>query len=262
MNKYQRAVLIGVGLIIAIIQLYGIGEHGLDDSRGWAISFLISAVLLFIGFGSWQGFGAFFNKKVIGQNDRPTEAPVATPPSQRNTPVQPQHNKPDKYEYGIHISELDIAIEAHKNYAQKTNLFAPLQGNGRSLNWNCCASVYASMRYAARKTEMRVHNMVWNTIIRAIVVRMSTEEIEGVGMGDPEYKTLEESAYTDIERINKVVEDAVAGKGGYEIEPIVKVLAIMFGSRGEAIKALSAMVLMNAEKAQKKILPELLADLS
>jgi hypothetical protein len=36
----------------------------------------------------------------------------------------------------------------------------------------------------------------------------------------------------------------------------------MFGSHGEAIKALSAVVLVNAEKAQKKILPGLLADLS
>ena len=261
MNKYQRAVLIGVGLIIAIIQLYGIGEHGLGDSRGWAVSFLISAVLLFIGFGSWQGFGAFLNRKVVEKPARLTEVP-ATPPAPRNTPVQPQHNKLDKYEYGIHISELDIAIEAHKNYAEKTKLFAPLEGNGRSLNWNCCASVYASMRYAARKTEMRVHNIVWNTIIRTIVVRMSTEENEDVGMGDPGYKQLEENAYADIERINKAVEDALSGKGAYAIEPIVNVLAIMFGSRGEAIKALSAVVLMNAEKAQKKILPELLADLS
>ena len=186
-----------------------------------------------------------------------------TPPTtSKSTPVQAQHNKPDKYEFGIHISELDIAIEAHKKYAEKTNLFGPLEGNSRSLNWNCCASVYASMRYAARKTEMRVHNSVWNTIIRAIVVRMSTAENEGVGMGDPGFEQLEEDAYTDIERINQSVEHALSGKGSYAIEPIVNVLAVMFGSRGEAVKAMSAMVMMNAEKAQKKILPELLADLS
>lgn len=261
MNKYQRAVLITAGLIIAAMQIYGISDNGLDDSRGWAVSFLISAVLLFVGLGSWQGFGAFFSKKPLVNPAQPTSA-VATPPTVKSTPVQPQHTKPDKYEYGIHISELDIAIEAHKNYAEKTNLFGPLEGNGRSLNWNCCASVYASMRYAARKTEMRVHNSVWNTIIRAIVVRMSAEENEAVGMGDPGYKQLEDDAYADIDRINKAVEDALSEKGTYTIEPIVNVLAIMFGSRGEAVKALSAMVMMNAEKAQKKILPELLADLS
>lgn len=261
MNKYQRAVLIGVGVIIAVIQLYGISDNGLDDSRGWAVSFLISAVLLFVGLGSWQGFGTFLNRKPLVSPAQPTDA-VVTRTTAKSPSVQPQHNKPDKYEFGIHISELDIAIEAHKNYAEKTDLFVPLEGNGRSLNWNCCASVYASMRYAARKTEMRVHNSVWNTIIRAIVVRMLTEENEAVGMGDPGYEQLEEDAYADVECINKAVEDALSGKGAYAIEPIVNVLAIMFGSRGEAVKALSAMVMMNAEKAQKKILPELLADLS
>lgn len=261
MNKYQRAVLIGVGLIIAVIQLNGINDSGLDNNRGWAVSFLISAVLLFIGFGSWQGVGAILNRKTLMSPAQPIDA-VVTRATAKSPSVQTQHNKPDKYEFGIHINELDIAIEAHKNYAEKTDLFSPFEGNGRSLNWNCCASVYASMRYAARKTEMRVHNSVWNTIIRAIVVRMSTEENEAVGMGDPEFKQLDEEAYTDIERINKAVEDALSGKGTYAIEPIVNVLGIMFGSRGEAIKALSAIVMINAEKAQKKILPELLADLS
>lgn len=261
MNKYQRAVLIGVGLVIAAIQLYGIAEYGLDDSRGWPISFLISAVLLFVGLGSWQGIGNLLNRK-------PALAPVESNLQARaasitkNPEAPPKGGRPDKYEFGIHISELDIAIEAHKNYAEKTKLFGPLEGNGRSLNWNCCASVYASMRYAARKTEMRIHGSIWNTIIRAMVVRMTTDEIEGVGMGDPGYEQLETDAYADIERINGAVEDALSGKGAYAIEPIVNVLAIMFGARGEAVKALSAMVLMNAEKANQKILPELLADFS
>lgn len=261
MNKYQRAVLIGVGVVIAVIQLYGIGEYGLDDSRGWPVSFLISAVLLFVGLGSWQGIGAFLNRKPDVSPPQ-THRNVPASPTERGAEPRPQNQKTDKYEFGIHISELDIAIEAHKNYAEKTSMFGPLEGNGRSLNWNCCASVYASMRYAARKTEMRVHAMVWNTIIHAIVVRMATEEIDGVGMGDPGYEQLEKDAYTDVERINKAVEDALSGKGSYAIEPIVNVLAMMFGSRGQAVKALSAMVMMNAETAQKKILPELLSDLS
>lgn len=261
MNKYQRGVLIGVGLIIAIIQLYGISEYGLDDSRGWPVSFLISAVLLFVGLGSWQGFGSFLSRKPVAQPLQTHRGPTL-PPTARKADLRPQNQKPDKYKFGIHISELDIAIEAHKNYAEKTTLFALLEGNGRSLNWNCCASIYASMRYAARKTEMHVHAMVWNTITHAIVVRMATQEIQGVGMGDPRYEQLEKDAYTDVERINKAVEDALTGKGSYAIEPIINVLAIMFGSRGQAVKALSAMVIINAEIAQKKILPELLADLS
>ena len=64
-NRYQRAVLIGVGLIIAAIQFYGIAEHGLDDNRGWPVAFLISAVLLFVGLGSWQWLGALLNRRTM-----------------------------------------------------------------------------------------------------------------------------------------------------------------------------------------------------
>ena len=248
--------------IIAAIQLHGISDRGLDDNKGWALSFLISAVLLFIGLGSWQGFSAYFNKRATANPAQLPTGAAMTPPAVKSKPALSQQNKPDKYEFGIHISELDIAIEAHKNYAEKTSLFASLEGNAKSLNWNCCASVYASVRFAARKTDMRVHNSVWNTIIRAIVVRMTTEEDDDVGMGDPGYQQLENEAYADIERINKSVEDSLSGKGSYAIEPIVNVLAIMFGSSGKGVKALSAMVMMNTEKAQKKILPEMLADLS
>ena len=59
MNKYQRIVVIAAGALIALIQIIGIGKYGLDDSKGWAVSFLISAALLFVGFGSWDGIGAF-----------------------------------------------------------------------------------------------------------------------------------------------------------------------------------------------------------
>lgn len=257
MNKYQRAVLIAIGLAIAAIQLYGIGNDGLGESRGWAVSFLISAALLFVGLGSWEGF-AFWKPKLV----KPNQEPVRAPGSPIRTETELTGVKSEKYEYGIHISELDIAIEAHQGYAKKLNLYAPLEGNAKSLNWNCCASVYASMRFAARKTEMKVHNSVWNTIIKAIVVRMTVDEVKGVGMGDPGYEKLEADAYSDIERINQSVEDALAGKGSYLFEPVVNVLAMMFGSKGEAVKALSAMVGINAEAAHKKILPELLADLS
>lgn len=260
MNRYQRIVLIGVGVVIAIVQLYGISEYGLNDSRGWAVSFLIAAALLFVGLGSWKGIGNFLSR-VAPKHPRNTVAP-ATSKVASSAKTQPKRETPDKYQYGIHISELDIAIETHKKYAEKTKLVASQKGNGRSLNWNCCASVYASVRYVARKTGMQINRIVWNTIVRAIVVRMSTEESEGIGMGHPAYKELEESAYADVDRINDSVERALAGEGAFEIEPMVKVLASMFGSSGEAIKALSAMVMMNAESAQQKILPELLADLA
>ena len=69
MNKYQRATLIGIGLLIAIIQLDSIVEHGLDENRGWTLALIISAVLLFVGFGAWGGFSLHSLRAIFfGQN--------------------------------------------------------------------------------------------------------------------------------------------------------------------------------------------------
>lgn len=263
MNKYQRIVLITVGALIALIQIIGIGEYGLDDSKGWAVSFLISAALLFIGLGSWDGIGVFFQRirsGTLSAMNRGQEQTAQTKEMKHD--VSRKAAIPEQY--GIHITELDLAIETHKNYAKSQKIYVPLKGNGKSINWNSCASVYASMRYAARKAEMNISGLVWNTILHAVVVRMATAERTGIRMGDPGYKELESEAYNNLEVIDKKVEESLQGKGTYPIEPVVSFLIGMFGGHQDhnAIKALSAIVLINAETAHKKIIPELLQSFS
>lgn len=256
MNKYQRAALITVGAVIAVIQLYGIANDGLSESRGWAVSFLIAALLLFVGFGSREWLGTLLGKtssNVPLKNVLNERAPLAVEGRPRAKPVTRRRN-----DHGIHISELDIAIETHITYAEQYSLWGPLRGNGRSCRWNCCASVYGSMRYAARKTAMNVHLVVWNSIRRSIEVRMATEEVSGVGMGDPEYAALERDAIGDLELIEKAVEDVLASKGSYPLEPLVQQLMSMFGTPIEGRKPLAAILLINSGKAEEKILPELL----
>jgi hypothetical protein len=263
MNKYQRIALLGIGLIIAVVQLVGIADHGLDDNKGWAVSLLISAVLIFVGSGTSFDW--------LAMPRRPTPKPseperVPSQPQHATAAVERKSGSPStagKYDFGIHISELDIAIEAHKKYAERCQIDDPLGGNGRSLNWNCCSSIYASMRLAALKGQMRIHASVWNTIVRGMVIRMATQEKEGVGMGDPEFERLESDAYSDLNRMNKAVDEALKGNGEFFVQPITSALAQNFGrDAGEPLKALSAIIVINAETAHKKILPELLADLS
>lgn len=264
MNKYQRGVLIAVGILIAVIQLVGINEHGLDESRGWAISFLISAVLLFIGFGSWDSIiSVLFQRGQLNPKGKiQASSHTKSPASEKieNIEVVP----PEIMNYGIHISEMDIAIEAHKSYAESHKIFVPLSGNGKSNHWNCCVSVYSSMRYAARKTNMKISGMVWNTIVHSVVVRMASQEKEGVSMGDTGYQGLEDEAYAILKLMDNKVEEAIAGKGAYTIEPVVNTLICLFGGHQDrdALKALSAMILINAEKAHQKIIPEILQNLA
>lgn len=263
MNKYQRAALLGIGLIIAVVQLVGIADHGLDENKGWAVSLLISAVLIFVGSGtSFDWLPGLRNPSPKPTEAAPTRTP--SPPKASSTAQRTAtSSSAGKYDFGVHISELDIAIEAHKKYVEKCKIDDPLGGNGRSLNWNCCTSIYASMRLAALKGQMRIHASVWNTIVRAMVIRMATQEKEGVGMGDAEFEELESDAYSTLNRMNKAVDEALNEKGDFLVQPIAYALAQDFGKDvGEPFKALSAIIVINAETAHKKILPELLADLS
>ena len=266
MNKYQRGILVGAGIAIAAYQAYGISEDGLSESRGWAVSFLIAAILLFVGSGDWSGLISRFRNTSPGQVNQQKPSPangVSSPsPSQPTPRPQEQPAPKGKHAYGLHISELDLAIESAKGYAEKTNMFHPLQGNGKALHWNSCKLIYAAMRVAARKGKMNISAMVWNTITRAMVVRMTTEGDDAIPMGSTGFKILESEAYGELKALDGAVEAVLAGKGAYELEPVVTLLATSFGARGESVKALSAAVLIYANEAHSKIVPELLEDLS
>jgi hypothetical protein len=283
MNKYQRMSLIGAGLLIAIFQINGIASNGLEHAGLWPLSYLAAALLLFVGLGSWGWIGELISMvaartspeldqslrrqpkelPALGGNLIRPRAPVPsnTPPASRVTRAPAR--KEAKHTYGIHISELDLAVETTKSYAEKTGLYDHLAGNGRTVNWNCCALVYASMRYAARRQELLVHRVTWNTIVHAVVVRMSTQEVKDVGLGSFGDNELEREAYDDLALVDKAIEQALALKGTSILAPIVRLLALMFGTKeGQATKALTAIVGMTADTAAQKILPEMLADLS
>jgi hypothetical protein len=50
LNKIQRGIAIGIAAVILFIQSAGILENGLEENRGWVWAFLVSAVLLVVGF--------------------------------------------------------------------------------------------------------------------------------------------------------------------------------------------------------------------
>jgi hypothetical protein len=163
----------------------------------------------------------------------------------------------------IKISELDIVIEAERAYQYKFQIYDPKMNGGKSLNWNCAACVYASMRLAAVKGKMAINTFAWNTIVHGMVIRMIVNEKEQVVVGSQRFKEQEAIAYQDIEQIDIKVDEAMQNKGPYMFEPLVDFLAAMAGcsSNPEAKKALSASIGLNAEHAYSKIIPELLHQL-
>lgn len=265
MTVLQRAILIVAGIVIAVVQLAGIDNNGLDESQGWAFALLIAAALLFIGVAPSLDFLTKLRTPPAPPPTPPSTmraTPIAAPP--RPAPVRPNPAptpRPDKYQYGIHISELDIAISAHEGYAEQYGIYSPAHGNGQSLRWNCGASIYASIRLAKVKGKRDINWIVWNSIVAAVENRMSADDTEEVG--DPRYEQRKEAARRIIARIDRAVDEAVAGKGGFQVQPIARVVAEGFGVRGaKQLEALSAAIIINAETANRKILPELLEDFS
>lgn len=267
MNKYQRAVLVSAGVIIALIQLNGIFWNGLEDNRGWAVSFLIATLLLFVGLGSWESIGKFWRKqtptsaKTAIAQDRSLSDPLVTrakvKKARKDAPQPSGEGVPpsvhEAYKYGGHISEMDISISAYTSIAEDEELLRP-GGIGRSLNWNCCAAVYASMRFAERKKKMNVNVIVWNTIVHAITNRMMDGLDEDLDFH--QRKMLEEAAYEEIENINAAVDQSVHGKGTYGHGPVIDHIAKLFGADESGITAIKGTFAHYANLSVEKIIPE------
>jgi hypothetical protein len=254
MNTLQRAALIAAGIAIALFQVRGIADDGIANNPGWAISFFISALLLVVGFASQEQLRGVLSRfaKPQAQN-RVVDQRIASA-KQGSVATEEQTVRRNR-EYGVHVSEMDIAIEAMIIYAKDHSLWHPLEGNGKTLRWNASLCVYASMRYAARTTGLTVHATVWNSIKHAIENRMMEDE-------DNRKTSHRQDAMSDMSAIEKAVEAALNVKGSYKLEPIVTAMAFMFGTQHDGVKPLAAIILICAGNADEKIIPELLETFS
>jgi hypothetical protein len=157
--------------------------------------------------------------------------------------------------YKLRVSELDVAIEAHRRFAVSQRIVESNLSQDDDLTWSCCASVYASMRYAEQFGKMEISWLVWNSIRRAVVNRMVAD--------GSEFEGCEEDAQAQLEEIDEAVERAMAEPPPYKIRPLVETLSQVFRTNdAKSVEALSAIVLINADTAHKTILPELLETFS
>jgi hypothetical protein len=153
-------------------------------------------------------------------------------------------------------SELDKAIDSHKCLLENPQFGALPKKGMRSTNWISCKSVYSALAIAHGLTN--VHPSVWNTVRRAIVVRMAGNEIAGVGMGDAEYGALEADAYRELDQLDVVARQLVEKRSWYAPGSIATNLARNFVYDANLVNGLSLAIAHNIEKARAKILPDLM----
>lgn len=255
MNKYQRGLLFLGGFGIAAFQINWIMEEGLDESRGWSTSLLIAIVLIIVALTPDDVLSSIFSR-LTGRNadkgkSAPLELPAAAPASltarSKPSPPAPKIADPE-------ADKLEGALEDHKMYAEQQGIYDALAGGGRSLSWCCTLSLYASMRLVARTDKLAIHAVVWNSIVRRCTIDMMTEE--SVGMGDNGYETLEAEAYSDIDTVNRIVDEADSGNRS----KIVGFLALGFGCAYNPVgsRSLAAIFDVNVERSRAEIIPHFL----
>jgi len=163
-------------------------------------------------------------------------------------------------DFGYKISEFDIALETHQQYAIDEGIDVPNKGNGKNIYWNCYASLYASIYFAKQKSKLEVHSSIWNSIIHSIVVGMVNKESPNSIMGTPVYKKIESQAYNELHELESIISQSLKDPKPFLLEPVVDHILEMFGSYGNATakKALGALLLINAKTAHEKLIPEYL----
>lgn len=162
--------------------------------------------------------------------------------------------------FGYKISEFDITLETHQQYAIDEGIEVSNDGNGKNIYWNCYASLYASIFFAKQKSKLEVHSSIWNSIIRSIVVGMVNKESPDSIMGTPAYEVIENQAYNELHELESLISQCLKDSKPFLLEPVVEHILEMFGSHGNpsAKKALSALILINAKTAHEKLIPEYL----
>jgi len=151
-------------------------------------------------------------------------------------------------------SELEFAIQKHKNIVKNENLHNASKGNGGSLTWNCCASLYVSMKIAQLQEKIISRKIAWNTIIRSIVMRMTSDEDR---IGEIiSFNELVDEGYMELKIMNELVTDAFKVNKPYIVEPIVNKLTEIFGVKNNnTSKALTTIVYENIDFSKEMILP-------
>jgi hypothetical protein len=152
-------------------------------------------------------------------------------------------------------SAMDEAIDYQKRLLEDPDFGALTIRGGRTKNWISCLSIYSALAVAQGMTT--VHPSVWNTIRRAISVRMASCGISGVGKGNPKYYTLESDAYREFGHLDQVARELLHKRTWYAPKPIADILARHFIRDANVADGLSIATAHNIEKARATILPEL-----
>lgn len=173
-----------------------------------------------------------------------------------------------KREHGIYISALDVAFETSKALTDDDGLYDRHRTNGHSISWACGALIYCACRLAERQGDTPVEPMIWNTLRRALVMRMmeASELRADENLARPQQirvehelrKNAEDEGYKITHRLDEAVDKANETR---DLSPPLLILAALFGAGEEKLSRLRLHVARYASDARAKIIPDFISEL-
>ena len=215
MNKYQKGVLIGAGLLITVIQIVGIADNGLDDNPGWVFSFLAAALLFFLGLGSGDVIDGILRSLNLKRSNAPEQMELVEPTEQREVSRETEANKPDTSQekvlvdilYGAvrkNASDLYSYIHSKGYYHDSGALAFMLRPDAHSL----CAG-YAVLYMRCLRSEKLRSRPAQISFVRELVIGNATK------MSTQSWDDLAEELRKDAGKEKDASQDTV----GQELSP-------------------------------------------
>lgn len=171
-------------------------------------------------------------------------------------------------EHGIYISALDIAFETAKALTRDDGIYDRQRASGRSISWASAALIYGAARLAERRTKMEVEPFIWNTLRRALVMRMmEASELKAdenltrsqqIHVEHHLWKAAEDDGYQVTEQLDEAINRAIETR---DLAPPLAILAALYGAPDDKISKLRLYFVHYAREAETKMIPDFISEL-
>lgn len=171
-------------------------------------------------------------------------------------------------EHGIYISALDVAFETAKALTQDDGIYDRQRASGRSISWACGALIYGAARLAERSADMEVEPFIWNTLRRALVMRMmeaselSADEnltrSQQIHVEHHLWKAAEDDGYKITHQLDEAIDRANEVR---DLAAPLAVLAPLFGAQDSKISRLRLHFVRFSSDAESKVIPDFISEL-
>lgn len=171
-------------------------------------------------------------------------------------------------EHGVYISALDIAFETAKRLIADDKIYDRQRASGRSISWAGSALIYGAARLAERRSKTKVEPVLWNTLRRALVMRMmEASELKAdenltrsqqIQVEHQLWTSAESDGYQVTHDLDEAIDRAFEAR---DLAAPISVLASLMGASDDKRSKLELYFVHYAREAEQKVIPDFISEL-